>query len=574
MPLELGDDTPSTRRSWPGQDHTPTTEQEIRGFYSYSIAAEVFAVVGVGAFLPVTLEQLARENGVLYNDRSTPCVLPSGSTSAAHRLFSRDERDPNQCVISLFGGEITTASFAMYTFSMAVLLQAIVLVSFSSFADYGENRKRLLLMFGTVGALASCLFIFVVPAIYLMGALLVIVGIISLGSSFVVLNSFLPLLAANHPDAQGIAKTDDLDDEGGHQAQSAEIQISTRISSRATGLGYAAAILVQVMGIGILIMMKTLFGDKISSTLPFRMILFIAGLWWLAFMVPVAMWLRKRPGPPMHTLNPQARGHVWTMVFGVKFAWVSLWKTIKTAAQLKQMVIFLIAWFLLSDASASVSGTAVLYARTELKIGSVGIAMISITVMTSGVLGASLWPTIQLRMGWTSPQTIVACLTLLVCINLYGLLGYLSPIQALGVGGLQQWWEIYPCAFMFGAVMAGLSSYCRAVCGYLIPPGKETAFFGLFGVVDKGSSAIGPAVVGRIVDVTGNIRPSFFFLALVSAFPIPLMLMLDVEKGRADARRMNALTRENINLSGVVSREQEEAEGLMRTSDDDLGDFQ
>lgn len=568
MVLESGDDRPRARQSWPGQDHTPTTEQEIHGFYSYGIAAEVFAVVGVGAFLPVTLEQLARENGVLYSDRSIPCVSPS-----TYRLLSRDDRDPNQCVISLFGGEITTASFAMYTFSVAVLLQAIVLVSFSSFADYGDNRKRLLLTFGTVGAIASCSFIFVVPAIYLVGSLLVITGIICLGSSFVVLNSFLPVLAANHPDAQGMAK-DDPDDNGLGKTQSAEIQISTRISSKATGLGYAAAILVQILGIGILTMMKTLFGDQISSTLPFRMILFIAGLWWLGFMVPTALWLRKRPGPPLQTLNPHARGRFWTVIYGVKFAWVSLWHTIKAAAQLRQMVVFLVAWFLLSDAQASVSGTAVLYARTELQIGSVGIAMISITVMTSGVLGATLLPSLQLRMGWSNPQTIVACLTLLVCIPLYGLLSYLPPIQALGVGGLQQWWEIYPCAFIFGAVMAGLSSYCRAVCGHLIPPGKETAFFGLFGVVDKGSSAIGPAVVGRIVDVTGNIKPSFFFLAIIAALPIPLMLMLDVEKGRLDAQRMTGLADENIDLSERPNRDCDEAQGLMRSSEDDWVNFE
>lgn len=564
MDFELDGDPATAPRSWPGQDHTPTTEQEIRGFYSYGIAAEVFAVVGVGAFLPVTLEQLARENGVLYSDRSTPCVSPP-----AQRLLSRDDRDPNQCVISLFGGEITTASFAMYTFSLAVLCQAATLVSFSSFADYGEYRKRLLLTFGVVGALTSCAFIFVVPAIYLVGAILVVVGITCLGSSFVVLNSFLPLLAANHPDAQAIAKEDDFNDEMAGKTQSPELQISTKISSKAIGLGYAAAILVQVIGIGILMIMKKLFGDRIPSTLPFRVILFIAGLWWLAFMIPTALWLRKRPGPPLRTLSPRAQGRFWTVLFAIKFAWISLWHTIRAAAQLKQMVIFLVAWFLLSDAQASVSGTAVLFARTELQIGSVGIAMISITVMISGVLGASILPSLQLRMGWSSAQTIVACLVLMECIPLYGLLGYLPPIQALGVGGLQQWWEIYPCAFVFGAVMAGLSSYCRAVYGNLIPPGKETAFFGLFGVVDKGSSAIGPAVVGRIVDVTGNIRPAFVFLALIVAFPIPLMWMVDVGKGRADARQMMGTVRESISMRERPGGTQEEAEGLMRSRDDE-----
>lgn len=126
----------SPERSWPEEDKTPTSERELRGFYSYGIAAEVFAVVGVGAFLPITLEQLARENGVLYSDRSTPCVAPPGSKTLLARAADGG-RDPDQCLIHLFGTDITTASFAMYTFSAAVLCQAIVLVSFSSFADYG-----------------------------------------------------------------------------------------------------------------------------------------------------------------------------------------------------------------------------------------------------------------------------------------------------------------------------------------------------------------------------------------------------------------------------------------------------
>lgn len=129
-------------RSWPEEDKTPTSEREIRGFYSYGVAAEVFAVVGVGAFLPVTLEQLARENGVLYSDRSTPCVTPSSRLRFARATDT--SRDPDQCLIHLFGADTTTASFAMYTFSAAVLCQAIVLVSFSSFADYGMVGRRIL----------------------------------------------------------------------------------------------------------------------------------------------------------------------------------------------------------------------------------------------------------------------------------------------------------------------------------------------------------------------------------------------------------------------------------------------
>lgn len=570
MDTERG--TFSPYQSWSDEDRTPTSTREIHGFYSYSMAAEVFAVVGVGAFLPVTLEQLARENGVLYSDHTTPCVAPAASAARMLARATEGARDPDQCLIHLFGTDVTTASFAMYTFSVAVLCQALTLVSVSAFADYGGNRKRLLLGFGTIGAIMSMSFMFVVPAIYLVGAFLVVIGVTCLGSSFVVLNSFLPLLAANHPSVNGASKEDRLgsDEFLPAQGNTAELQISTSISSNAVGLGYAAAVFVQVLGIGILAITKKLFGDSISSTLPLRLILLLVGLWWLALMVPAALWLRKRPGPPLQDSQlPQRSSKLMMAITCVRFAWTSLWRTVKIAAQLKQMVIFLGAWFLLSDAQASVSGTAVLFARTELKIGTIGIALLSITVMISGVLGAWLIPIFSKRMHRTSTQTIVACLVLMELVPLYGLMGYLPFVRSWGVGGLQQWWEIYPLGFIFGIVMAGLSSFCRSCFGQLIPAGSEAAFFALFAITDKGSSAIGPAVVGKIVDMTGHIRPAFWFLAVLIALPIPLVWYTDVNAGQQDARRMTARLKEQKEMSMQLRtvEQGEEAEGLMRAEE-------
>jgi MFS transporter, UMF1 family len=100
----------------------------------------------VGSFLPVTLEQLARERGVLWSNKITPCIAIAASNDGTSRVASAasllmratEQKDNGQCVIRIFGAEVTTASFAMYTFSVAVFVQALVLVSFSSVADHGE----------------------------------------------------------------------------------------------------------------------------------------------------------------------------------------------------------------------------------------------------------------------------------------------------------------------------------------------------------------------------------------------------------------------------------------------------
>jgi UMF1 family MFS transporter len=44
------DTVQETRKSYEGEDTSPTSERELKGWYAYPIAAEVFAVVAVGTY--------------------------------------------------------------------------------------------------------------------------------------------------------------------------------------------------------------------------------------------------------------------------------------------------------------------------------------------------------------------------------------------------------------------------------------------------------------------------------------------------------------------------------------------
>ncbi|KAH8765681.1 autophagy-related protein 22-like protein [Hyaloscypha finlandica] len=580
-----------------GEDLSPTTSLELRGFYAYGLAAEVYAVCGIGSFVPVTLEQLAREGGVLWSDKKTPCVAKTagkGAAALAARLLTRaTSADNNQCVVHVLGAELTTSSFAMYTFSLAVFTQALALVSFSSIADHATYRKKFLVAFGFTGATSSMMFIFIVPQIFVLGSLLTIVGVTCLGSSFVILNSYIPLLVANHPQtygdgdhdmneassvpleplSPGLRRRESSERQGFHtiahssgpqRTDSPALKLSTEISSKGVGIGYMAAVSVQIICILILFAMSKL---NVSSTLALRIALLFVGIWWFVFTIPASLWLKDRPGPPLKT--GISGGRIRCCLAYTSFAWSSLWKTIKVAAKLRQAVIFLIAWFLLSDAIATVSGTAILFARTELRMGTVAIAILSITATASGIAGASIWPILSRRFGWKTNHTLVACLCFMEIVPLYGLLGYLPFFQSLGWGGLQQPWEIYPLGFIHGFVMGGISSYARSFFGRLIPPGSEAAFYALFAITDKGSSAVGPAIVGAIVDATGTIRPAFFFLAVLIAVPAPLIWMVDVEQGQVDAVRLAGIMKKSGGDDVIDGSDEglQEAEGLMRDHD-------
>jgi len=97
-----------------------------------------------GSFAPVTVEQLARENGVMRSDGVTPCIQAAAKEGGGRlaKLFARAAESATDnkgvCIVRPFGRETTTASFALYTFSTAVLLQALTLISFSAVADYGK----------------------------------------------------------------------------------------------------------------------------------------------------------------------------------------------------------------------------------------------------------------------------------------------------------------------------------------------------------------------------------------------------------------------------------------------------
>jgi MFS transporter, UMF1 family len=424
------------------------------------------------------------------------------------------------------------------------------------------------------------LFILVSPAIYLVATFLTIISVASLGSSFVLLNSFLPLLVSNHPSISekrvssfvqlsriSIEDDEDCSPEGNNIADgllagtdvaqrllngdplsptkqqndpaSASLKLSNQISSKGVGIGYAAAVFVQLISISIIVIFSKLQSSGSgTSTMPMRTVLFVVGLWWAAFTIPTALWLRRRPGPPLPLKTDPSSARCFTWLYYVAFAWSSLWRTVVVASKLRQVVIFLLGWFLLSDGVATISGTAILFARTELKLGTAAVALLSITATASGIFGAFCWPIIGRRYKLNSMSIVLGCIFMFEFIPLYGLLGFLPFIQSLGFIGLQQWWEIYPLGFLLGFVMGGISSYCRSIFGSLIPPGMEAAFYALYAVTDKGSSVIGPAIVGRIIDSTGSIRMGFWFLSVLMISPAPFFWFVNLEKGRSDAIMM------------------------------------
>ena len=81
----------------------------------------------------------------------------------------------------------------------------------------------------------------------------------------------------------------------------------------------------------------------------------------------------------------------------------------------------------------------------------------------------------------------------------------------------------------------------------------------------------GPAIVGAITDRYGEIRPAFVFLAVLIFIPLPLMLLVDVDRGRRDgaalaeafegSKRSEDLAGKASSSSRLVTEENDEYQG-------------
>lgn len=538
-------------------------KRQLLGWLSYAFASEVFVIVSLTLFLPICLEQFASDNGYLRPDYVQPCSSPSesGASYVAER-----------CAVRIGWVWIDTASFSLYVYSVSVALQALTVISMGSIADRPTCRKPLLLTFAFIGAFSAILFLFLPSSspLWFLCALFAVMANVGFGASIVAMNAYLPSLANASPEVvQARIQLGDLDTSSETILESAEVDdeqpplssqdsvsapllgISTpskldenafnatvsRATSRISSLGIASG-----YGAGIILLLLALIPvTKLrGSTFSLRLAIGLSGAWWAIFSIPAAIWLPNGT-PDVVSSNDPAAGKArdkWTLWSEIVAAWKRLgmmlrWNQIK---QLQHTFRYLAAWFLLSDGFTTITSTAVLFAKTTLHMEPSWLVLIGAITPAMGITGSLVFPYLQRKLSWSNLKVVVILVIMVSCIPAYGCLGFLPFVKGLPFGGLTTPGEMFGLAIYFGFAYGAFQSYARACYAELIPPGEEARWYGLFSITDKSSSFVGPLIVGLIADATGNIRYAFFFLVFMVWLAVPVLLSVDLERGREDAR--------------------------------------
>jgi UMF1 family MFS transporter len=471
----------------------PVTKKELWGFYSYGIGSEPFSAVVMAVTAPVILETLS---SLVSFDNETG--LPCDTSHPGYR-----------CSFYMGSLYLTPSSFALFVGALSVAIQAVVFVGLSSLADHGNNRKKMLLTSGTICAVFMLLLLAVTkPALYWLAAICVIVANVSFGASYVFYYAYIPTLTRYDQEVIDIQNSDATEQEKFLVAE----RVGNRVSSWGFAAGYAGAIICLAISVLIILFMKdSLYRLQVASAAN--------GVWFLIFNVITWKLLKPRPGPPL----PEGESYIL-------YSWKTVFKTVSQASKLSQAFIFLLSWFMMSDALGTIVHVAVLFAKSELAATQIQLFIVAtITPLMAGI-GCVFWMYFQRFLKLRTKTMILIISILYLVIPIIGVASIYIP------GLFSTITELYIIGAYHGFLLGATQSFYRSMFAEMLPVGKENEFFGLYEITDKGSSWIGPLVVGAITNATGTIRKGFIFLIITMIIPIILVLLVKPEKGKQQAK--------------------------------------
>ncbi|HUV13229.1 MAG TPA: MFS transporter, partial [Acidobacteriota bacterium] len=233
-------------------------------------------------------------------------------------------------------------------------------------------------------------------------------------------------------------------------------------------------------------------------------------VWWGLFSIPL---LRRVPEPPVsQPLTPRSNP--------VKAGLRSLLKTFRNIMKYRQLLLFLIAFWLYSDGIGTIMKMAVAYGD-EIGIDVSDLVLALIITQFVGIPCSFAFGRLAGRIG-TRPSILV------------GLAVYASI--SVGAFFMTTAVHFYILALMVGLVQGGTQALSRSLYASMVPKSQSAEFFGFFSASSKFAGILGPLLFGLVSQGTGNSRLSILSIVVFFVFGAVLLSLVDVEEGRRRAQ--------------------------------------
>jgi len=363
----------------------------------------------------------------------------------------------------------TATAYWGYTTAGALLITAVLAPIMGAIADYSGSKKKLLMTFAGIGIFATALLYFVTTGDWFMASIFFIVGNIGFATSEVFYNSLLP----------EVAGPENID----------------QVSTKGYALGY--------LGGGILLGINVLMIEFMSDTMLATRLSFVTvSIWWAVFTIPIIKNVKepKVVGNKVKYNNPLSGGFKRLAV------------TFKELKNYRQLLLFLIAFWIYNDGIGTIIKMATIYG-TEIGIDQT--TLIGALLMTQfvGIPFAFAFGRLAKYIGTKNSIMI-------------GLFVY--TIISIGGYFMQTALHFWILAFLVGTVQGGTQALSRSLFGSMLPKSKTCEFYGFYGMSSKFAGIIGPLVFAVVTQIAGSSRLSI--LSLIMFFIIGAFLLNRVDE--------------------------------------------
>ena len=359
---------------------------------------------------------------------------------------------------------VTPKGLPAFCTALSVISLVIFLPVLGAIADYTHLKKLLMAVFCYIGVVASALLFFVTES-YIACSILFIISTMTFAAANVFYNAFLIDIT-----------TEDL---------------RNKVSSYGYGLGYLSGFIMLVLN---LIFISNAESLGLSTAQAVRICFLAAALWWGGFAAITFYLLKTRGGVKS---IPEDKN-----IVTVGFA--ELWQTLKELRRLRYTLQFLIAYLFYNDGiqtvilQSSVFISYELFTSKGLETDNAFLIVIFAIAQLSAFAGAFIFERIARLLG--AKQTILISLFIWCAIVIYAYAFFQSKAQAYIMGAV------------IGMVLGSAQALSRSLYSQMIPAGRESAFFGLYEISEKGTSWMGQIMFTIIVGATGSFRHAIFGL--------------------------------------------------------------
>ncbi|KAI9273228.1 autophagy-related protein 22-like protein [Helicostylum pulchrum] len=486
------------------------TKWELWGYYLYYNGDNGFTV---NSYMVNILQYLAYKGG-FYPD--TPDVRGCDIHD-----------DSKNCFINWAGTSgIPVPSMMLYVQAISFSIQFALFTTFGSLADYGKWNKYILLAATVIGCATQ-----IVPIAFLnndgsswnamVGVM--ILGLISYGTSLVFYGAAFPTISDNLPIVRKARADPNLTrDESAYVAEKWRNHVSA-ISTVFSNVGFLV-MTGLLSGISFIAWENFEFyagDDHVLGNVPlFNFIATaVCGVYWVINAIPYFLAIpSKRQGPAL----PEGTNH-----FTV--GWKSIFVAVKEARKLKYLFMYIFAYFMFADAVSTMNQMIGITQAQITGFNAQQLTILNLASAVTSILGCLFFLWLSKRFGIRTKTNLLLIVGLTTVVPIWGCFGI-----GLKNFGIRTTWELWAFYVWSGLFTAPIWAWQNTMLAELVPRGKENLFFGLFGVVNKASSWIGPVVIGAITQYTNNLWRGWPFVLSLFVLSLAIIWFIDVDKAKID----------------------------------------